>query len=173
MKISLLLSSHSCLHKSMGGVDFADMLIALYLIKIKTKWWYIKIFWHMVGICKINAWNLYCQRFIQYGDPVNKKESFLSFSSDIANALINAFKPKVKVGSHQNAWESQLLVPVKKLQLQLPAMIFATIKWAISQRQLKRSSGANFAKLIHVPSVDSVKFHYAFWKKDIVVRTFI
>ena len=52
----------------------------------------------MVGICKINAWNLYCQRFIQYGDPINKKESFLSFSSDIANALRNAFKPKVKVG---------------------------------------------------------------------------
>ena len=168
MKISLLLSSHSCLHKSMGGVDFADMLIALYLIKIKTKWWYIKIFWHMVGICKINAWNLYCQRFIQYGDPVNKKESFLSFSSDIANALINAFKPKVKVGSHQNAWESQLLVPVKKLQLQLPAMIFATIKWAISQRQLKRSSGANFAKLIHVQVLTVSSFIMPFERKTLL-----
>ena len=41
---------------------------------------------------------MYCQHFIQYGNPVNKMESFHSFSSDIANALINAYKPVVTVG---------------------------------------------------------------------------
>ena len=73
----------------MGGVDVADMLIALHRIEIKTKRWYIDIFWHMVNICKLNAWNLYRQHFLQYGDPVNKMESFLSFSSDTADAVIN------------------------------------------------------------------------------------
>ena len=37
----------------------------------------------MVGMYKLNAWNLYRRHFIQYGDPVNKMEQFLSFSSDI------------------------------------------------------------------------------------------
>ena len=34
-------------NKSMGGVDLADMLIALYRISVKTNRWYIKI----VGYC--------------------------------------------------------------------------------------------------------------------------
>ena len=46
-------------NKNMGGVDFADMLIALYQIKVKTRQWYIKIFWHLIDICKANAWNMY------------------------------------------------------------------------------------------------------------------
>lgn len=34
-------------NKGMGGVDLADMPISLYRIKIKTRRWYIKIFWHL------------------------------------------------------------------------------------------------------------------------------
>ena len=49
----------------------------------------------MVNICKLNAWNLYHRHFIQYWDPVNKMESFLSFFSDTVNALISAYKPVV------------------------------------------------------------------------------
>ena len=45
-------------NKKMGGVDLADMLISLYRIQVKTKRWYIKIFWHLVDICKVNAWLL-------------------------------------------------------------------------------------------------------------------
>ena len=117
-------------NKSMGGIDLADMLIALYRIKIKTKRWYIKIFWYMADICKLNAWNLHRRHFIQYGGPVNKMESFLSFTFDIANALINAYKLVVKVGrpSKRSVMTSQLLVRAKKLQSQLLAMIFVTIK---------------------------------------------
>ena len=46
-------------NKCMGGVDLADMLIALYRIKVKTKRWYIKVFLHFVDIAKVNAWILY------------------------------------------------------------------------------------------------------------------
>ena len=44
-----------CYNKGMGGVDLADMLIALYRIPSKTRRWYIKIFWHLVDIAKVNA----------------------------------------------------------------------------------------------------------------------
>ena len=37
-------------NKSMGGVDLADMMIALYRIRAKTKHWYIKVFWHLIDI---------------------------------------------------------------------------------------------------------------------------
>ena len=110
------------------------------------------------NIFKLIAWNLYRRHFTQHGDPVNKMESFLSFSSDIANALINAYKPIRTVGrpsKHSSIDKSAVLVRAKKLQLQLLAMMFFTIKWAIGQRQLNRSSGADFAKLIHLPSVQS------------------
>ena len=59
-------------NKGMGGFDKADQLISLYRIKIKTKRWHIKIFWHLVDMAKLNAWLLYrrhCEfvyRFIFY-----------------------------------------------------------------------------------------------------------
>ena len=108
--------------KSMGRIDLVDMLIALYRIKIKTKRWYIKIFWYMADICKLNAWNLYRRHFIQYGDPVNKMESFLSFSFDIANALINAYKLVVKFGrpSKRSSIDKSAAGPSKKAAVATP-----------------------------------------------------
>ena len=45
---------------SMGGVDLADMLIALYRTKIMTKKRrYLKIIFHIVDICKVSGWLLY------------------------------------------------------------------------------------------------------------------
>ena len=46
-------------NKNMERVDLADMLISLYRIKVKTKPWYIKVFWHLINISKVNACNLY------------------------------------------------------------------------------------------------------------------
>ena len=40
---------------NMDEVYLADILISLYRIEAKTHRWYIKVFWHMVGIAKINA----------------------------------------------------------------------------------------------------------------------
>ena len=50
----------------MGGVDLADMLIALYRTNIITrKIWYLKIIFYCVDIAKINAWLLYRRHFQQ------------------------------------------------------------------------------------------------------------
>lgn len=52
-------------NKHMGGVDLADMLIALYRTPYKSRKWYLAIFVQMIDICMNNAWLLYrkdCKR---------------------------------------------------------------------------------------------------------------
>ena len=46
-------------NKSVGGVDLADMLIALYRAAIRSIKWYLKVLFHCVNIAKVNAWLLY------------------------------------------------------------------------------------------------------------------
>ena len=47
-------------NSSMGGVELADMVIALWRTEIVSeKRWYLKIIFHMVGICKVSSWLLY------------------------------------------------------------------------------------------------------------------
>ena len=80
-------------NKSMGGVDLADMLLSLYRINVKTKRWYIKVFWHLIDICKVNAWNLYRRHHVQNGFSDDKLLSLRLFSCDLANSLVHANKP--------------------------------------------------------------------------------
>ena len=79
-------------NKKMGGVDLADMLISLYCIQVKTRRWYIKILWHLVDICKVNAWLLYRRHCQQRGLPARQIKSLMKFSCEIAEALIYANK---------------------------------------------------------------------------------
>ena len=46
-------------NKSMGGVDIADNLLALYIINTKAKKCYHKLIYHFIGIAVVNAWLLY------------------------------------------------------------------------------------------------------------------
>ena len=46
-------------NKHMGGVDLADSLIGRYRIKMKSRKWYIRIFYHLVDITIVNSWILY------------------------------------------------------------------------------------------------------------------
>ena len=75
-------------NKNMGGVDLADMLIALYRIDCKTKRWYIKVFWHLVDIAKVNGWILYRRHCEQEDIPTKKQLPLKEFSTKIAHALM-------------------------------------------------------------------------------------
>ncbi|CAB4043729.1 Hypothetical predicted protein, partial [Paramuricea clavata] len=79
-------------NKSMGGVDKADMLISLYRIRTKTKRWYIKIFWHLVDMAKVNAWLLYRRHCETLGIPNKRRLPLVDFILEIAEGLINANK---------------------------------------------------------------------------------
>ena len=112
----------------MGGVDFVDMLISLYRIKVKTKPWYIKVFWHLIYISKVNAWNLYQHHFAQYEKPKRQMPCLLKFSSALGNALIQANKPvhvhrpgrpskHASCGNCENAQSKRASVPTPCLDI--------------------------------------------------------
>ncbi len=79
-------------NKGMGGVDLADMLIAAYRIPMKTRRWYIKIFWHLIDMAKVNAWLLYRRHCDQLKIPKKPRLHLLDFILEISEALICANK---------------------------------------------------------------------------------
>ena len=48
-------------NKSMGGVDLADHLLALYRINTKANKYYHKLIYHFIDMAVVNAW-LLCRR---------------------------------------------------------------------------------------------------------------
>ena len=46
-------------NSAMGGVEVADMFIALYRSSIKTHRWYLKVLSNCVDIFNVNWWLLY------------------------------------------------------------------------------------------------------------------
>lgn len=74
----------------MGGVDLLDGLIGRYKIRMRSKKWYMRLFYHLVDIAIINSWLLYRR--------VNRSRSEKSlplakFRADIANCLCNVGIP--------------------------------------------------------------------------------
>ena len=46
-------------NKYMGGVDLLDSFTAKYKFPIKSRRWYMYIFWHTIILAVVNAWLLY------------------------------------------------------------------------------------------------------------------
>ncbi|CAH1991171.1 unnamed protein product [Acanthoscelides obtectus] len=43
----------------MGGVDLLDSMLGYYRIKIRSKKWYLRIFFHFIDMCVVNSWLLW------------------------------------------------------------------------------------------------------------------
>lgn len=72
----------------MGGVDFLDSLISKYRFPLKSRRWYIYLFWHTINVAVIQAWLLYRKHSIALDVP--KKEILMhrKFQADLASSLI-------------------------------------------------------------------------------------
>lgn len=46
-------------NKFMGGIDLLDMMTSMYKYCLKSRRWYLYVFWHTVTIALVNAWLLY------------------------------------------------------------------------------------------------------------------
>ena len=68
-------------NKKLEGVDLAVMLVSLYRIQVKTRRWYIKVFWYLVDICKVNAWLLYRRHCQQKGLPARQIKSLMKLAA--------------------------------------------------------------------------------------------
>ena len=78
-------------NKNMGGVDLLDSLTALYKAKIKTRRWYIYIFYHSINMVLVTSW-LWYRRHCKLLDETEMKLS--SFLDQVASALILVDKKK-------------------------------------------------------------------------------
>lgn len=70
----------------MGGVDIADMLTALYRIRMKTRRWYMSIFAQLMDIALNNSWLLHRRDCVQLGNE--NKLPLKKFRIQAALALI-------------------------------------------------------------------------------------
>jgi len=82
-------------NRHMGGVDLLDSLIGLYRSRLRSKKWYLRIFFHLIDMMIVNAWILYreCRRH----NPALKSMRLHDFKSDVAAVFCSAevdAKPK-------------------------------------------------------------------------------
>ena len=95
-------------NKHMGGVDLADMLLALYRIKVGTRKWYYHIMYYCIGVCIINGWILYKRHCMQKQVPTKEIKSLLR---EIASSLVQENKRAPRGPGRRR---SDIIVPVKK-----------------------------------------------------------
>lgn len=77
-------------NKFMGGVDLLDSLTALYKYPIKTRRWYMYIFYHTIAMAVVNAWLLYKR----HCKSMNLKPMKLAdFQSEVSDGLISTRRP--------------------------------------------------------------------------------
>lgn len=61
-------------NRHMGGVDLLDSLIGRY--KIKSKKWYIRIFYHLIDVTVVNSWLLYKKMCKERGEQAKGLADF-------------------------------------------------------------------------------------------------
>lgn len=73
----------------MGGVDLMDSFLGRYRIKIKSRKWYIRIFFHLLDLAVINAWIIYKKNLIAKNVPKKDILNLGTFRNELAFTLCN------------------------------------------------------------------------------------
>ena len=101
----------------MGGVDLADVLIALYRTKIMVeKRWHLQVIFHALDICKIKGWLLYRRYCHEQAVPKTDQKPLLAFISELAGWGTQTCR---KIKSKENRWQGLQI----NLCLQLQALV--------------------------------------------------
>ena len=101
----------------MGGVDLVDMLCALYKYSIRSRRWYMYIWWHTVTLAVINAWNLY-RRDQKDLNPRKKTLPLRRFQASVGTSLTSA--GKVRCGRPLSSPEATPTPPRKRKTASVP-----------------------------------------------------
>ncbi|KAF3852038.1 hypothetical protein F7725_005393 [Dissostichus mawsoni] len=75
-------------NKYMGGVDLLDSFTAKYKFPMKSRRWYVYIFWHTIILAVINAWLLYKRECKALKMPKQEILNRRQFQADLASSLI-------------------------------------------------------------------------------------
>ena len=102
----------------MGGVDTIDMLIGLHPIPFKSKLWYSRIIWRILGLMVIDSWIIVNSRLSvdeTYSSASRGKLRLFHFKSEIAKFLLTKSNIQIfptaivssSVGVHQSDEENE------------------------------------------------------------------
>ncbi|KAF2899145.1 hypothetical protein ILUMI_07029 [Ignelater luminosus] len=72
----------STYNEFMGGVDLLDDLIAYYRIRMRSKKYHLRLFFHFVDVAVINSWLLYRRDCKANSYNKNKIMNLITFKSD-------------------------------------------------------------------------------------------
>ncbi|CAK1580646.1 unnamed protein product [Parnassius mnemosyne] len=101
----------------MGGVDLLDSFMGRYHIRVKSRKWYIRIFFHLFDLAVINSWIIYKNNAIK--EKVAKKNilNLGEFRNDLAYVLCNSGTNENKRGRpSSSSLEQELQAKKKRLQ---------------------------------------------------------
>lgn len=74
-------------NRHMGGVDLLDSLMGRYKISIKSRKWYIRIFYHLIDLTMVNAWLAYKRVQKQNGIIESQILEQAKFRAEVAESL--------------------------------------------------------------------------------------
>lgn len=74
-------------NRHMGGIDLLDFLMSRYKISMKSKKWYIKLFYSFCDMIMVMSWLLYKKNMITAFGPDFKKMDLLQFRCSASEAL--------------------------------------------------------------------------------------
>ena len=73
----------------MGGVDLMDSFLGRYRIRIKTRKWYLRLFYHLLDLTTINSWVLMKKNLIAKGVSKKQLPNLGEFRNCLADTLCN------------------------------------------------------------------------------------
>ncbi|XP_060870286.1 piggyBac transposable element-derived protein 3-like [Metopolophium dirhodum] len=72
-------------NRFMGGVDLLDSLIGRYKVRMRSRKWYMRIFYHLIDTSVVNSWLLYKRTQSQLGKP--SKYTLVDWRKSLAYTL--------------------------------------------------------------------------------------
>uniref|UniRef100_A0A1B0BPX3 PiggyBac transposable element-derived protein domain-containing protein n=1 Tax=Glossina palpalis gambiensis TaxID=67801 RepID=A0A1B0BPX3_9MUSC len=76
-------------NKHMGGVDLMDSFLGRNHIKMRSKKWYLRIFFHLFDLAIINSWIVYKKNAQERGEPKKSLLTMGQFRNELAFVLCN------------------------------------------------------------------------------------
>ena len=87
-------------NRYMGRVDFSDQMKRYYAYDRKSRCWWLRLFYHLIDICVVNAYILYCKfNGLKWHPPLQYKPvKKLEFRMQLVDSLVNHFTNRKLVG---------------------------------------------------------------------------
>ena len=96
-------------NKFMGGIDLLNMCTNLYKYNIKSRRWYMYIFFHSLTLALVNSWFLYRRYHQEQGTDKKEVLPLRKFQAACACALTSAGKGKKRTRGRPSLEEQEIL----------------------------------------------------------------